>query len=204
MRLPVSIVSLCVSLVFAGACARESTTALSPSGTALVTAAAAAAKPPAGGPSITQEHFELQFLIDSIDQHELLIQMSQACTTKAVHAELRTDCTNLAASLTAEQIALRAWLQQWLGVTHPPERGGNDRKTLTKLAPLNGGEFEKAFLDLMSKQLDSVARDASQCTAKAFHTELLAYCSAIPGDPSAQLQAWLCEWYATCRGGGKQ
>jgi len=201
MRLP--IVALVTTLPFMSGCAREGTNALAPSGTTAVTAATDAAQPPPGGPSITQEHFELQFLIDSIDQHELLLRMSQMCVAQAVHAELRGYCTNLAAAQLAEQIALRGWLQQWLGVSHVPELGGNDQKILSKLASLSGADFEQYFLDQMSRQLDAVEHDASQCEAKAFHTELLSYCSAIPPNQSAQLQAWLCQWYSRCRGGEK-
>jgi uncharacterized protein (DUF305 family) len=203
MRLSVSIVALVITLPLMSGCAREGTNALSPSGTTSVTAATEAAQPPPGEPSITQEHFELQFLIDSIDQHELMLRMSQMCVAQAVHVELTAYCRDLAAAQLAEQITLRAWLQQWLGVSHPPELGGNDQKILSKLASLNGGDFEQYFLDQMSRQLDAVEHDASQCEAKAFHSELLSYCSAIPSNQSSQLQAWLCQWYSRCRGGGK-
>jgi uncharacterized protein (DUF305 family) len=97
---------------------------------------------------------------------------------------------------------MRAWLQNWYGITYEPVMKPGDEKMMERLASLSGAEFEIAFMDMMIKHHEKAIKEGRHCLDKAYHAELRELCDSIIRTQSAeiaQMQTWLCQWYGECR-----
>lgn len=156
----------------------------------------------APAPSPATANFEVRFMTDMIDHHQMAIEMAQICVQKAVHEELRSMCQNIIATQSREIQQMQSWLQQWYGITYQPTMRPGDQKMLERLASLSGAEFEIAFMEMMIKHHEKAIKEARHCLDKAAHAELRELCEDIITTQSAeiaQLQTWLCQWYGECR-----
>lgn len=156
----------------------------------------------APAPARSAATFEVRFMTNMIDHHQMAIEMAEICLDEAVHEELRTMCQNIIAAQSAEIQQMQSWLQQWYGITYQPTMKPGDQKMLERLASLSGAEFEIAFMEMMIKHHEKAIKEARHCLDKAAHAELRELCEQIIATQSAeiaQLQTWLCQWYGKCR-----
>lgn len=156
----------------------------------------------APAPTASAANFEIKFMTDMIDHHQMAIEMAEICLDRAVHDELRTTCQNIIAAQSAEIQQMQSWLQQWYGITYQPTMKPGDQKMLDRLGSLSGAEFEIAFMEMMIKHHEKAIKEARRCLAKAAHPELREMCEDIIATQSAeiaQMEAWLCQWYGECQ-----
>lgn len=164
----------------------------------------AAADRPA--PDRATAKFEIRFMQDMIDHHAMAVDMAEMCVMKAVHAELRAMCEEIIATQSQEIQQMQNWLEQWYGVSYQPQMKPGEMRMMERLASLSGAEFEVAFMQMMIRHHEQAIREAEQCLRRASHPELRTLCQniiATQGAEIEQMQAWLCEWYDICRGGGR-
>lgn len=156
----------------------------------------------APAPSPSAANFEIKFMTDMIDHHQMAIEMAEICLDKAVHEELRTTCQNIIATQSAETQQMQSWLQDWYGITYEPVMKPGDEKMMERLASLSGAEFEIAFMEMMIKHHEKAIKEGRHCLDRAYHAELREMCEDIIATQSAeiaQMQTWLCQWYGECR-----
>ena len=201
------------SLVFSvAACSGSSTSPTAPSGidnfgpvtSATISASDAGVSGATNAPAPDRStvNFEIKFMTDMIDHHQMAIEMAEICVDQAVHEELRAMCRDIIAAQSQEIQRMQSWLQQWYGVSYQPTMKPGDEKMLERLASLSGAEFEIAFMEMMIKHHEKAIKEGEHCLDKAAHAELRQLCENIIATQSAeiaQLQEWLCAWYGRCR-----
>ena len=168
----------------------------------LMLAGGALASAPA--PDRSTALFEIDFMEDMIDHHEMAVQMATLCESRAVHEELRSLCTQIRESQSQEIALMQSWLVSWYSDPYQPEMTNGDMREMEKLASLSGPEFEIAFMEMMVKHHSKAIKEASTCLEKAYHPELLSLCQNIIETQSreiVQMRSWLCQWYGICRKG---
>jgi uncharacterized protein (DUF305 family) len=167
---------------------------------ALVVAPPASANAPAKEKRAAR--FEVAYLTEMIDHHQMGVHMAQPCIEKAVHAELRRLCRNIARVQAAEIKTMQKWLHDWYRIDHEPsmDHAGHHRDMET-LESLSGGKFEKAFLEMMIEHHVGAVVDSQECLEKAEHAQLKRLCQSIIVSQVReinQMQLWLCKWYREC------
>ena len=207
----VHIIASSVTVVFLTGCAAPSSSPTGPSPVAssfeqtaaAITGDTAVVRPMnAPAPATSTANYEIKFMTNMIDHHQMAIEMAQLCLTRAVHSELGELCQSIISAQSAEIQQMQSWLQRWYGVTYEPSMKRGDQKMLDRLASLSGAEFEIAFMEMMIQHHQKAITEAQTCLEKASHAELVRLCRNIIRTQSAeieQLQTWLCQWYGRCQ-----
>ena len=166
--------------------------------TILLTVSVSAAAP---APDKATAKFEVDFLSDMIDHHQMAVDMAESCTDRADHDELVALCEEIVAAQLSEIEMMQAWLAEWYGVTHEPEMTPGMMAQTERLASLDGAEFEIAFMKTMIRHHTQAILEAEACLDRASHGDLRAMCQEIIAAQQAEMQemqAWLCDWYDRC------
>lgn len=160
----------------------------------------AVAGSPAPNKSIAK--YEVRFMENMVDHHNMALEMARICLTNAVHPELRTMCEQVIAAQQEEITTLQRWLNDWYGIAgYQPKMSAGDMNQLDRLRALSGAEFEIRFMRQLIRHHQRAIQMASTCTERASHTELVDMCEEIIETQSAeivQLRTWLCKWYGFC------
>ncbi|MEZ5292067.1 MAG: DUF305 domain-containing protein [Vicinamibacterales bacterium] len=156
----------------------------------------------APAPDSSASNFEIKFMTNMIDHHQMAVMMAEMCIAKAIHAELRSLCESIRTAQMAEIEEMQAWLQDWYGITYQPVMKPGDQQMMERLAALSGAEFEIAFMEMMIKHHEKAIKEGQHCLDKAYHAELRELCQTIITTQSAEIalmETWLCQWYGQCR-----
>ena len=152
--------------------------------------------------------YEIKFMKDMIDHHQMAVMMAEECQERATHEELKEMCRTMEADQTAEIRQMRTWLHDWYKVhvdsmmTPAQMKAMNARGSMKMLTRLSGREYEIAFMKEMTKHHQIAIKRAAECTTKARHEELIEMCQAIETNQKREIQQfedWLCTWYQQCR-----
>lgn len=136
-----------------------------------------------------------------IDHHQMAIEMSEICLTKAVHEELRQLCESIIAAQSREIQQMQNWLQNWYSISYSPQMSNRAQKDLERLSSLSGAEFEIMFMEMMIQHHEAAVNEGRTCLDRAYHRQLIRLCENIIASQSAeiaQMQEWLCQWYGRC------
>ena len=167
---------------------------------ALLVAPPASADAPASTPDAAA--FEVEFLEEMIDHHQMGVHMAEPCIEKAVHEALRQLCQSIHHVQAAEIEQMQGWLLDWYGVEHEPSMDDPaHHDQMMELESLSGGEFEVAFLEMMSEHHVMAVVESQQCMRQAQHRELRRLCQRILTSQLREImrmQTWLCRWYGQC------
>ena len=147
--------------------------------------------------------FEVEFMTDMIDHHQMAVMMAETCTEKAVHEELAAMCEQIIAVQTQEIEMMQTWLQDWYGVEHEPMMTSGMMRSMEHLQRLEGADYEIAFMRSMTRHHWGAIREAETCLDRAEHEELLSLCEDIKAaqlEEIAQMQEWLADWYGITSG----
>ena len=168
---------------------------------AVLLAAPATADAPAASPRAAA--FEVPFMEEMIDHHQMGVHMSEMCLDKADHEELAGLCEMIISSQAAEIEQMQGWLFDWYGIDHEPMMDDpHHHHQMMQLAELSGAQFEIAFLQMMSEHHVMAVDEGLQCIRSAEHGELRDLCRdivVIQLREIAQMESWLCRWYGDCR-----
>ena len=193
---------LLASLAFVAAACSDSTAPLAPVMAERSVAGVQGVGPSsAPAPTPSQVNYEVDFMTDMIDHHQMAIMTSQLCVEKAIHEELRALCQEIIAAQQAEIQQMQTWLQEWYGITYAPEMKQSGMRMMEKLAALSPEEFEVAFMEMMIKHHAKAVKEGERCLEKAYHPELISMCEDIIETQSGEIalmQSWLCSWYGIC------
>ena len=153
-------------------------------------------------PQPSTAKYEVKFMTDMIDHHQMAIMMAELCVTKAVHEELRTLCQDIIDAQRAEIVKMQSWLREWYGIEYAPEMKPGDTRMMEKMAALPAAEFEIEFMQMMIKHHAKAVKEGEHCLDRAYHAELIELCENIIATQTqeiTQMQQWLCAWYGICR-----
>jgi uncharacterized protein (DUF305 family) len=174
--------------------------------TLLLTLLTLALAPPAAADTPARDkraaRFEVAFMREMIDHHEMGVHMAHPCIEKAVHADLRRLCRSIARVQAAEIKTMQKWLRDWYRIDHQPsmDHPGHHRDMQT-LESLSGAKFEIAFLELMIEHHLPAVEEGMECLEEAEHAKLKRLCQGIVTSQVReinQMQVWLCKWYKRC------
>ncbi len=171
--------------------------------TSMLTMSASAAQADAPASDQQTARYEVDFLTDMIDHHQMAVVMSEMCVDEAIHAELQATCANIIAAQEQEIATMQGWLADWYGLSYEPQMTTGEMMAMHRLHRLGGEDFEIAFMTSMIRHHWKAVTEAEKCVGTAGHDELEAMCEDIIAVQLAeieQMQTWLCEWYGRCGG----
>ena len=96
--------------------ALNATTASTPASSTTAAHAGGVTIASAPAPSPSTSNFEIRFMTDMIDHHQMAVMMAEMCIARAIHPELRSLCENIRTAQMAEIEEMQAWLQDWYGI----------------------------------------------------------------------------------------
>ena len=169
-----------------------------------VTLSVAAAVADAPAPKRAQRQFEIGFMKDMIDHHNMAVEMAELCLDRAVHEKLEDLCHDVIEAQSAEIELMQSWLDDWYGISYEPRMSREMRKQLPELAQLEGEEFETEFMMMMIEHHATAINEAEDCVDRAIHEELVELCENIIRSQSREsrvMRRWLCKWYDMCQHG---
>ena len=146
-------------------------------------------------------HYEIRFMENMIDHHQMAVVTSMLCQERAIHEELQALCEDIEATQTAEISEMQAWLDDWYGIEYHPQMTKRMERQVAMLAALQGEEFEVAFLMMMIEHHAVAVEQGAQCIERAYHPELVDLCEDIIATQKmeiALMEMWLCDWYGIC------
>ena len=151
--------------------------------------------------------FDQRFLSQMIPHHQMAMDMAKDCMAKATHDELKGLCRKISSDQEKEVATMRTWLGSWYKGQHA---GGHSeammkegQQGMAKLKTLSGAEYEKQFMNEMSKHHRQAVKDSETCVSRASHPELKNLCTkmvAAQRKEIEQMHGWLCTWHKDCHG----
>lgn len=150
----------------------------------------------------TQAHdadFDRGFLSRLIAHHGGAIDMARVALDRAEHPELRQLAQNIIDAQQAEQIKMRAWLDQWYP-NHADDMGGMDMSAMNEeLATLRQAQpFDRAFIDAMVPDHEAAIREAQTALDRAERAEVRELAQNVVTSQQGeidQMRAWRAAWY---------
>ena len=141
---------------------------------------------------------EMKLIHQTIDHHSGVLEMGQLCEVKAIHQELLHKCRENKQVQEQEINILKDWLQLWHGMQYRPHVHEKRQQQMKMLEPLEGEEFERAFLKaLVHHHQEMISMIDSRCSPD-FHSELTSMCQILKDRLTKdvqEMQQWLSSWY---------
>ena len=145
--------------------------------------------------------FEVDFLTDMIDHHQMAVDIAETCTDRADNDQLAGLCEDIVAAQSSEVEMMQTWLADWYGVAYEPEMTPGMMAQMARLASLDGADFEMAFMKTMIRHHTQAIGEAVGCLGRTVHDDLRAMCQDIISTQQAeiqQMQGWLCDRHDRC------
>ncbi len=145
--------------------------------------------------------FEIRFMENMIDHHQMAVITATMCQERAIHEELFLLCHEIAETQAAEIEVMQEWLADWYGIEYEPQMTRRMERQMEDLAELEGAEFEIAFMEMMIEHHEVAIKEGRQCVKRAYHEELIDLCHDIVETQSMEIdlmESWLCDWYDIC------
>ncbi len=150
----------------------------------------------------TSASYEVNFMEQMINHHNMAKKMAQICLQKATHDQLRTMCQNIISSQIQEIATMQSWLAKWYGIqNYQPQMTSSDKKQLAYLSSLKDGMFEMAFMNAMILHHQIAINRSETCLVRATHKPLIDLCQTMISSQTTEvheMQTWLCQWYKIC------
>jgi uncharacterized protein (DUF305 family) len=155
-----------------------------------------AAEGPAKAPASAA--FERRFLEMMARHHQAGIEMFLTCGQKAARAELKEFCGKTASQQAVERRQMMDWRMSWYrdegGIPKDElaEMIAGHNEAMTQLETA-GAEFDREFIELMTKHHRQGLSESQACAEKARHAELKKLCARMAADRQREIgrmQAW--------------
>jgi uncharacterized protein (DUF305 family) len=144
--------------------------------------------------------FEVRYLQETIDHYTMAIEMAELAVDKAVNDDIRSLAQNIVETQTEERARMQSWLKDWYGFDYEPEMSIGEDRMVKEMSVLRGSEFEIEFMQQMTMHHMAGINDATSCTARAGHAELVDLCNNIASTQmreAEQMKEWLSDRYQT-------
>lgn len=156
----------------------------------------------AGSPASDESaaRFDVRYLQQTIDHHQMAIDMAELAVDRAINNDLRALAQNIVANQTEERETMQTWLKDWYGFEFEPEMNPGEERMMKEMSIMKGAEFEITFMRQMTMHHMAGINDAVPCTASAGHVELKGLCNDIASTQmreAEQMRQWLRDRYQT-------
>lgn len=151
-------------------------------------------------PDESAARFDVRYLQETIDHHQMAINMAELAIDRAINNDLRALAQNIVANQTEERETMQTWLKDWYGFESEPEMNPGEERMMKEMSIMKGAEFEITFMRQMTMHHMAGINDAVPCTASAGHVELKALCNDIASTQmreAEQMRQWLRDRYQT-------
>lgn len=145
--------------------------------------------------------FEVRFMKDMIDHHDMAVDTSRLCLDRASHGELLELCKDMLESQREEISRMQGWLKAWYEETSTPHETEHGRRDMEHLASLSGSQFEMEFMQMMVGHHAVAVEQSAECLVRSAHGSLTALCTNIARTQAVEIRSmrtWLCQWYEAC------
>lgn len=146
--------------------------------------------------------FEVTFLQQMIQHHRGGIEMAKLVSDHTQRPELRQFADKMVSMQQEEIEKMTAWLKEWHSASpKEPANAASHQKMkadMAKLETRRDAEFDKSFIDMMSRHHDSAVEMAQQAETKATHEELKKLAAKMAKDQQEeieQLKGWGKSWF---------
>ena len=146
--------------------------------------------------------FEQSFLQQMIQHHRSGIDMAKMAKDQAEHAEIKQFAEKMISAQQQEIDQMTGWLKSWYNATPKDVANAEADKEMkmhmSMLHDKKGGDFDKAFLQMMPQHHHAAVEMSEQAEKKATHAELKELASKIAKDQQAeikQMKGWAQSWF---------
>jgi uncharacterized protein (DUF305 family) len=140
---------------------------------------------------------DAQFLYGMLDHHMHWDKMIDPCVEKkGIHAELLSLCASMETARTAEVVQMTKMLSGWFRKDPPPVD-----PFPVWVGTLEGAEFERNFLEVMSKHHSEGVDLSAKCAEQAKHPELKGLCTKMRDEQRVErkrMHELACAWFQAC------
>lgn len=151
---------------------------------------------------LTGAEFEMTFLQQMIQHHRSGVDMAKLVSDHTQRPELRQFADKMI-SMQQEEIAkMTGWLKDWHNTSpRDPANAKSQEKMKAEMVALEtkrDSDFDKSFIDMMSRHHDSAIEMAKQAEEKATHAELKKFAAKLANDQQEemeQLKSWGKSWF---------
>ncbi len=148
--------------------------------------------------------YDLQFLDTMVAHHQGAVDMAAPCPAKAMHAEIKTLCSNITSSQQKEIDQMKSWREKWFSGAAPAmnmemagmkdSMKGMDMK---KLGALAANDFDLEFIKQMMPHHEGAVIMAKEALQKSTKDEIKTLANAIIKAQEAEIKEmkeWQTAW----------
>ena len=161
----------------------------------------ASANPMHGAKAQETRTYEIMYMENMIDHHNMAVEMAQTCLSKATHADLKTLCQNIISSQKQEIQTLKDLLARKYHITYKAQMSEQEMNSMRTLAALNGAAYEKSFMQEMIQHhwaaIEMTVRDLPHFKTPRL-VELGLDVIGAQAPEIKQMRGWLYAWYKVC------
>lgn len=149
---------------------------------------------------------DLQFIDTMAMHHKMAIDMASLAGSRAAHAELKTMASKMIEDQQKETAQLKGWREQWypskpeaMNMNMPGMPESMKGMSMDKLAAAKGEEFDRMFIDMMSRHHAGAIKMSETAAPKLQHAELKTFAKnliAAQKEELAQMKGWKKSWDA--------
>ena len=189
IRITHRITTAALAMVLAGglaACSASDTTSAAPSGASSTTASSSTSDPGRAG--------DVMFAQMMIPHHQQAVQMADMALAKAgASDDVRSLATEIKAAQDPEIQTMKGWLQEWGAPvsTAPMDHGSGGMMTsqeMDRLMAAEGEDFNKLWLELMTKHHEGAVRMAQDVLGTTKDPEVKALAQAVVKAQTAEIE----------------
>ena len=136
--------------------------------------------------------FEQTFLQQMIQHHRSAIDMAKLATNQSDRQEVKQFAAKMTQMQQEEVEKMTGWLKEWYNATpKEPANAASEKKMQADMAKLQnkrGQDFDKSFVDVMSRHHDAGMEMAEQVKDKATHPELKQFADKMAGEQKQDIK----------------
>lgn len=136
--------------------------------------------------------FETMFLQEMIQHHRGAIEMAKLASNQSDRQEVKQFAAKMTQMQQEETDKMTGWLKEWYNATpKEPANAASQKKMQADMAKLQnkrGQDFDKAFVDVMSRHHDTGMEMAEQVKEKGTHPELKQFAEKLSGEQKQDIK----------------
>jgi uncharacterized protein (DUF305 family) len=155
-------------------------------------------------PNAAKAPTDLQFIDTMSMHHRMAIDMAELARSRAEHAELKAMATKMVGDQQKDTAQLKDWREQWyagkpvaLNMKMPGMPESMKGMSMQKLAAANGAEFDRMFVEMMSRHHAGAIKMSEAAAPMLQHAEVKAFAKKVlisQKEELAQMKDWKKNW----------
>jgi uncharacterized protein (DUF305 family) len=148
---------------------------------------------------------DLQFIDTMAMHHKMAMDMARLAGSRAAHAELKTMASKMIEDQQKETAQLKGWREQWyagkpeaMNMKMPGMPESMKGMSMEKLAAAKGEEFDRMFIEMMSRHHAGAIKMSETSEPKLQHSEVKAFATKLvvsQKEELGQMKDWKKSWW---------